>query len=168
MISTISPIEVKRLIEEKGALLVDIRESDEYAREHIEGARLMPLSVFTHLPPATDRERPVVFHCQSGMRSQGNAATLEKYGSSTTYLMEGGLMAWEKAGLPVIRQAVPIPLSRQLQITAGVIITILSVLSFFMPILTWLTLFVGVNLVFAGYTGICFMAKLLQLMPWNR
>ena len=47
MSNTISPIEAKRLIEEKGALLVDIREPDEFARERIEGARLMPLSVFT-------------------------------------------------------------------------------------------------------------------------
>ena len=168
MAHNISPVEAKRLIDEEGALLVDIREPNEFAREHIKGARLMPLTVFSLLAPAPDRGRLAIFHCQSGNRSHSSAAILEKHGFAKTYLMDGGIIAWEKAGLPVSRQAVPIPLPRQLQIVAGSMIIIFSSLNFFMPVFNWLTLLIGANLLFAGSTGLCFMANLLMRMPWNR
>ena len=168
MIKNISPQEAKRLIEEENAILVDIREPEEFAREHIKGARLMPLSVFPLLPPAPDRERPVVFHCQSGARAQGSAELLERHGFAAAYLLEGGIMGWKAAGLPVVNKKLPIPLPRQLQIAAGSMITIFSICSFFVPAINWLTLFIGANLIFAGSTGICFTAKLLMRMPWNK
>ena len=168
MFKNISPNEAKRMIDEENAVIIDIRDPDEYAREHIEGARLMPLSVFTLLPPAPDRERPAIFHCRTGTRAKGSAETLEKHGFSATYLMEGGFMGWKKAGLPVVSKEVPIPIPRQLQIVSGGLITILSLLNFFMPFFNWLILFVGANLFFAGYSGICFMAKILKYMPWNK
>ena len=168
MIRSISPAEAKRLMEEENALLVDIREPEEFAREHIEGARLAPLSVLPVLAPDPDRERPAVFYCHSGRRAKDNVATLEGRGFAATHLVEGGLEGWEKAGLPVIRRAVPLPMPRQIQMAAGSLVFVFSLLSFCMPAFAWLTLFVGAGLVFAGYTGICLMVKLLARMPWNR
>ncbi|MDR2549826.1 MAG: rhodanese family protein [Desulfobulbus sp.] len=168
MIHGISPAEAKRLVEEENALLVDIRESEEFAHEHIEGARLEPLSVLTLLSPDPDRERPAVFYCRSGSRTKDNTASLEGRGFTATYLIEGGLEGWKKAGLSVVRRTAPIPVPRQIQMIAGSLVFIFSLLSFFIPAFTWLTLFVGVGLVFAGYTGICLMAKLLARMSWNR
>ena len=168
MVRSISPAEAKRLIDEANALLVDVREPDEFAREQIAGARLAPLSALPFLAPDHDRERPAVFYCRSGRRTKDNAAALEGRGFSATYFVDGGLDGWEKAGLPVIRRAVPLPMPRQIQMVAGSMVLIFSLLSFFMPAFAWLTFFVGAGLIFAGYSGICLMAKLLARMPWNR
>ncbi|MCL2123275.1 MAG: rhodanese family protein [Desulfovibrionaceae bacterium] len=168
MIRSISPAEAKRLADEENALLVDIREPEEFAREHIADARLAPLSVLPFLPPDPDRERPAVFFCRSGKRAKDNATALEGRGFVTAYLIDGGLEGWEKAGLPVIRRGVPLPVPRQIQMAAGGMVFMFSLLSFFMPAFTWLTLFVGAGLIFAGYSGICLMARLLIRMPWNR
>jgi len=165
---SISPAEAKRLAAEENALLVDIREPEEFAGKAIEGARLEPLSVLALLPPDPDRERPAVFYCNSGRRTLDNVTALEGRGFATTYHIEGGLEEWEKAGLPVIQRAAPMPIPRQIQMAAGSLVLIFSLLSFSVPAFTWLTLFVGAGLIFAGYTGICLMAKLLARLPWNK
>ena len=168
MIRSISPAEAKRLVDEGNALLVDIREPEEFAGKCIEGARLEPLSVMPFLVPDPDRERPAVFYCHSGRRAKENTGVLERRGFAITYLVEGGLEGWEKAGQPVVRRSVPLPMPRQIQMVAGCLVFIFSLLSFGMPTFIWLTLFVGAGLIFAGYTGICLMAGLLARMPWNR
>jgi len=167
MIRSISPAETKDLLEKEHALLVDIREPDEYAREAIAGARLEPLSVLSLLPLEPDRERPAVFYCNSGRRTKENAASLDGRGFAAAYYIEGGLQGWEKAGLPIARRSVPLPMPRQIQVAAGGMVFIFSLLSFSMPAFTWLTLFIGGGLMFAGYTGICLMARLLARLPWN-
>jgi len=163
MTRSISPAEAKRLVDEENALLVDIREPEEFAGKYIEGARLEPLSVLPFLAPVPDRERIAIFHCRSGGRTKFNVEALEGRGFAVTYFMEGGLEGWEKAGLPVVRRAVPLPMPRQIQIMAGCMVSIFSLLNF-----TWLTLLVGAALIFAGYTGICPSTKLLARMPWNK
>ena len=168
MTQVISPAEAKRLVDENRALLVDIREPEEFARKHIADARLAPLSVLPFLPPDPDRERPAVFYCHSGRRTHDSANVLDGRGFAATYCVDGGLDGWEKAGLPVIQRDAPLPMSRQIQMVAGAMVFAFSLLSFSLPAFTWLTLFVGAGLVFAGYSGICLMAKLLARMPWNR
>ena len=101
MIKSISPQEAKRLIDKEGAILIDIREPEEFAGEHITGARSVPLSVFTSQPPVPDSKRSVIFYCRSGARTRANTATLEKNGFAAAYYIEGGLMAWKNAGLRV-------------------------------------------------------------------
>jgi len=169
MIRNISPAEAKRLVEEEKALLVDIREPEEYAGAHIAGARLAPLSVLPLLPPDPDRERPAVFYCHSGRRTGDNAPALEGRAFAAAYCIEGGLSGWQNAGLPVVRRGSGAPsMARQIQVAAGALVFIFSLLAFSRPGFTWLTLFVGAGLMFAGVSGICLMAKLLARLPWNR
>ena len=108
MLKSITPQEAMRLIDKEDALLIDVREADEFAREHIEGARLMPLSVFTLLPPAPDRERSAIFYCRSGTRVRGSEEVLANHGFAASYQMEGGILGWKKAELPTISRKVPI------------------------------------------------------------
>ena len=95
---TIDPIRAKRLIDE-GAVLVDIREADEQARERVPGAHRNPLSRLA----AVDARgaRAVIFHCRSGARTAANAARLEAAAGCDAYILQGGIDAWKKAGLPV-------------------------------------------------------------------
>ena len=68
----VTPVEAKRLIE-AGTKLIDIRDRDEYAREHIPGADNMPM---VEIDRSDVWSGPVVFHCRSGARTQACAVQL--------------------------------------------------------------------------------------------
>ncbi len=163
-LQTIDAATARRLVAE-GAVLVDVRESDERAREHIPGTRHAPLSALK--PVEAPGAKAVIFHCRSGARTGANAGRLAEAAGCEAYLLEGGLDAWKRAGLPVSTdRKQPIEIMRQVQIVAGSLGVVLGLLvapSFFA-----LSAFVGAGLVFAGSTGWCGMAKLLAVMPWNR
>ncbi|MGB0767777.1 MAG: rhodanese-like domain-containing protein [Phycisphaeraceae bacterium] len=168
----LSPIEVQRLLDEGGAVLVDVREPFEHAAERIAGSIPMPLG---SLDPEALRERHagqrIVFHCAGGKRSAAACARFaEGQGGSTAHLA-GGIEAWKQAGLPTIKptKAGPIPVMRQVQITAGSLVIVGLLLGRFVAEPFYLLCaFIGVGLVFAGVSGWCGMAKLLAAMPWNR
>ena len=167
---TISPAEAKRHLDQ-GAVLVDIREADEHAREKIPGARHLPLSKLDETDLALPPGRPVLFHCRSGVRTLANAGRLAvKAGSCDAYIVEGGLDAWKKAGLPAVTdRRQPLELQRQVQIGAGSLAfggTLLGLLV--SPWFLTVPLFVGGGLILAGVTGFCGMARLLARAPWNR
>jgi rhodanese-related sulfurtransferase len=171
---TLTPKQARRLLDE-GAVLVDIREADEHARERIEGARPLPLSKLDEADLAVHEGKPVLFHCKSGARTLANAPRLaakaDKAGASCeAYIVEGGLDAWKKAGLPVVTdRRRPLELMRQVQIAAGSLAFVGTLLGLVVsPWFFAVPLFVGAGLMNAGVTGFCGMARLLLHMPWNR
>lgn len=96
----ITAAEAKQLVDQ-GAVLVDIREANEYAAENIPGARNAPL---TRLGVDPRIEAPVVvFHCKSGARTRMNARGLADCVEGEAYILDGGIEAWKAAGLPVKR-----------------------------------------------------------------
>lgn len=163
----VKPEEARRLISE-GAILLDVREADEYAREHIPGARLTALSDLTTVDcgdaPA------VIFHCRSGARTSAACDKLAAAVSVKAYVLEGGLDAWKKAGLPVLKdRRQPLELQRQVQIAAGSLVLSGVILGALVsPAFYGVSAFVGAGLVLAGVSGFCGMARLLRMMPWNR
>ena len=152
--------------------LVDIREADEQARERIPGARHVPLSRLDDADAVAPKGRAVIFHCRSGARTKAQSTRLAaKAGDGCkAMLIEGGLDAWRKAGLPtIIDRRQPIELQRQVQIGAGGIMLLGTLLGLIVsPWFFVIPLFVGTGLLFAGLTGFCGMALLLQRAPWNR
>src|SRR5687768_15653295 len=97
---TISPQQAKQLID-NGAVLIDIREEDEQQREQ---SRQAHLRRFCSLKPGnldTASEWQVLFHCKSGDRTMSHAARLAAAAQCEAYVLEGGLEAWKRAGLPV-------------------------------------------------------------------
>lgn len=168
-LKSIDPGTAAKMLKE-GAVLVDIRDADERAREHVIGSRSLPLSRVNEGLGAVDATRPVIFHCRSGNRTQVNAQALASATDCEAYLLEGGIEAWKAAGLPVVRDtSQPIEIMRQVQITAGSLVLGGVLLGVFVsPVFYGLSGFVGAGLVFAGATGWCGMAKLLGMMPWNR
>jgi rhodanese-related sulfurtransferase len=171
MLKTITPQEAARLLREESATLVDIREPDEHARERIPGARNLPLSKIEGAGMALHQGKPVLFHCRSGARTQGNAARLAACaGLVDAYALEGGIDAWKRAGLPIAEdRRQPLELMRQVQITAGSMVVIgVALGALVSPWLYLVAAFVGAGLVFAGVTGTCALANILRLMPWNR
>jgi rhodanese-related sulfurtransferase len=169
-IAQISPLEAKRLIDAGDAVLVDIREPTEHARENIATARLVPLSGLNAEQFEAERAPAVIFHCQSGNRTCVNFEKLAALGLPEIYVLEGGLSAWKQAGLPTrLDRSKPIELQRQVMIVAGSLVLLGLILAAFVS--TWfagISLFMGCGLVFAGISGWCGLAKLLAVMPWNK
>lgn len=166
---TISPAEARRLID-TGAVLVDIRGADEHARERIPGARHLPLpEIETGASLNAEGAPAVVFHCRTGARTAANAARLQAAAGCDAYIVEGGLDAWRKAGLPVEEdRSRPLPLMQQVQIAAGGLVLAGVVLGYLVtPWAFGLAGFIGAGLLVAGLTGWCGMARLLGHMPWN-
>jgi len=161
----LSPAEAQRLAQ-AGARLIDIRGRDEFARVRAPGAENRPLDELD----TVEDDGPVVFLCRSGMRTAGNAAKLAACCHGEAYILDGGLNAWQAAGLPVEEdRGAPLELLRQVQIAAGSLVLIGVVLGFvWSPVLFGLSAFVGAGLVMAGASGWCGLAHLLAIMPWNR
>lgn len=169
-LQTVSPARAAELVRE-GAVLIDIREADEHARERIPGARHHALSRVDAESPVRSGDDVLVFHCRSGARTKGSAARLSAASENCeTYILEGGLDAWKNAGLPVrLDRSQPIDIMRQVQIVAGSLVLLgVALGALVAPGFYALSGFVGAGLMFAGTTGFCGMAKLLFLMPWNR
>ena len=165
----ISPQQANALVAE-GAKLIDIRDPDEYAREHIPAARSVPLDT---LPGGleTPAGETVIFHCQSGARTSSNAARRAQAAApAQAFIVEGGIQGWKQAGLITQEDtSQPLPLMRQVQIAAGLLTLCGVVLGFTLSSgFFLLSGFVGAGLLFAGLTGFCGMARLLKVMPWNR
>lgn len=168
---TVSPEKARNMLNE-GAILVDIRDPDEHARERIAAARSLPLSTLEQADLELHHGKPVIFHCRSGQRTQMNATKLKACAGEDceAFVVEGGLDAWRKAGLPVVTdRRQPIEMQRQVQIVAGAL-GLGGVLlgAFVSPAFFAVPGFIGAGLLFAGLTGTCGMAKLLKLAPWNR
>ena len=164
---TIAVADARKLLDQ-GAILVDVREADEHARERVPGARHNPLSRLAAVEAPAGKA--VIFHCRSGARTAANALRLAGAASCEAYILEGGLDAWKKAGLPIaVDRHQPIEIMRQVQIVAGSLILLGVALGVWVaPAFFALSAFVGAGLAFAGITGWCGMARLLAVMPWNR
>lgn len=167
----ISPAAALALIEQ-GASLIDIRDADEYAREHIPAAQLLPLAALEQgATLQAGADEVVIFHCQSGNRTRNHLSKLIAAAApAQVKVVEGGIEAWRKAGLATVEdKSQPLPLMRQVQIAAGVLILLGVVLGYSVSSAFFLlSAFVGAGLTLAGVTGFCGMARLLAIMPWNR
>lgn len=90
----------------QGALLLDVREPHEYAEVHAEGSLLIPLAQLKARANEfrAFENKPVILICRSGLRSSVAAEMLAQQGFKSIYNVQGGIIAWGKAGLPVERR----------------------------------------------------------------
>lgn len=84
-----------------GALVVDVREPDEYVSGHVPGARLIPLGVLPVRAAEIPRDERVYVVCASGGRSYQAAQWLSSAGYDAVSVA-GGTTAWRSAGHPVV------------------------------------------------------------------
>jgi len=84
--------------------MLDVRNRDEWERVHIADASLIPLSgLHEHAKGLGDRDATYVLVCRSGRRSLLAMRVMRKMGYPASFSLQGGVQAWEKAGLPVVR-----------------------------------------------------------------
>ncbi|MGC2166601.1 MAG: rhodanese-like domain-containing protein [Gallionella sp.] len=102
-IKEVDCIAALQLINHKNAIVLDVREDDEYKAGHVLGAKLVPLGKLTeHLPQLEKyKDRPIVVMCRSGIRSATACTRLGKHGFTQAHNLAGGVIAWQKANLPL-------------------------------------------------------------------
>ena len=87
------------------ALVLDVREDKEFAAGHIPKAKHIPLGQLSGRLKELDKfkGKPVLVTCRSGQRSARACGMLKKAGFETVYNQAGGIIAWERANLPVTK-----------------------------------------------------------------
>ena len=92
-----------QLINHKNALVLDVRENDEYKAGHVLNSTLIPLGKLKERIGELEKykDRPIVVICRSGNRSGMACAMLGKQGFTQSYNLAGGVIAWQKANLPL-------------------------------------------------------------------
>ena len=161
---TVGVDSLRKAIGKAGTLAVDVRESDEFAYEHIAGTVSFPQSRLDAEIGRLPKDKELYVFCHTGIRSAQVADILKKRGFEKVHLVEGGIAAWTGAGFPVQRSKGPVPVMRQVQIIAGS----LALIGGLFPSLRWVAVIAGAGLIFAGVSGFCTMAKLLAFLPWNK
>lgn len=172
MTDLISPTEAHRLVARGEALLIDVREPDEFAAAHIPYAASIPLGGLGAVLADADlpADRLLIFQCQKGGRGNQACAVAASLLSSRIRNLEGGIEGWAAAGLPVAGARSPrVSIFRQVQMIVGLLVLAgtLAGLAGFVPGFYAAALF-GFLLAFAGFSGWCGLGLLLQRMPWNR
>lgn len=86
------------------AVLLDVRTPEEFSKEYIEGALLADWNSndFQRRIDAIDKNAPVFVYCLSGGRSSSAAAAMRKQGFTEVYELQGGMLKWKSADLPVV------------------------------------------------------------------
>ncbi len=169
-LTPLKPADVAERLKTHRAVLIDIREQDEFLREHAPGAVHAPLSRFDASALIAHGGREVIYTCRTGNRTGANGVKLAACVPGEAFVLDGGLDAWKAQGLPTkADKTLPIELMRQVQMTAGGLVLIGVLLGLMVHPAFWgLSAFVGAGLFVAGATGFCGMARLLAAMPWNR
>jgi rhodanese-related sulfurtransferase len=90
----------------QGALLLDVREPDEYSEMHAPNAKLIPLGELNARLQeiASYKDKPIVVMCRSGRRSAKAVALLHDAGFTQASNVKGGIVAWANDGLEVIKK----------------------------------------------------------------
>jgi len=103
----IGAIQATQLVNRQNALMLDVRETQEYEGGRVPNAVHLPLSQLAERGEEIRRfsARPVIAYCERGTRSRSAATALTKLGFAQVYTLRGGLRAWAEAGLPVVKNA---------------------------------------------------------------
>ncbi|MFI6151128.1 rhodanese-like domain-containing protein [Kitasatospora sp. NPDC051170] len=153
--------------------LIDVRSPGEYAAGHIPGALNIPLDQLDRALPALLRAAEhgeIAVVCASGNRSGTACGRLEAAGI-TTFDLTGGTTAWSGSGRPLNRPAGGRPvwaMDRQVRMTAGSLVLLGLLADLARPGARWLSAAIGTGLVLSAVTNSCAMAKVLNLLPYNR
>ncbi|MGB5425657.1 MAG: rhodanese-like domain-containing protein [Gammaproteobacteria bacterium] len=105
-VKEVSPAEATRLLNHENAIMIDMRTDKDYRDGHIANSVNVPTGS-ADIPATLNkhRERPVVVYCQRGNRSIAFCNKLSKQGFESVYNLKGGVLAWQKAELPLTKNS---------------------------------------------------------------
>ncbi|APE07885.1 MULTISPECIES: rhodanese-like domain-containing protein [Rhodococcus] len=154
----------------KNVRIIDVRTPGEFESVHIPGAYNVPLDLLREHRDefCAHFDENVVLVCRSGQRAGQAEETLRDAGLFNLHILEGGMLGWEAAGLPVNRGAERWDLERQVRLVAGSLVLSSVLGSIAVPKLKWLAAGIGGGLTFAALSNTCAMGMLLSKLPYNR
>ncbi len=99
----VNTLQATQFINREDALVLDVRESEEYSKGHILNARSIPLAELDKRAEELARwkAKRVIVSCATGTRSGAALAVLKKHGFANVVSLAGGVSAWQQAGLPI-------------------------------------------------------------------
>ena len=92
---------VAEIMDSEDVFVIDVREQWEYDEGHLPGITLIPMNEVTSRLGEIPTDKEVIVTCRSGNRSGQVTDFLREQGYENVHNMEGGILAWEAAGLPV-------------------------------------------------------------------
>lgn len=106
-VPTVTPTQAADMLNNKEAIIVDVREQDERNEEHIEGTLFIPLGELEGRMGelAQYKDSPIIMQCRSGKRSNVAGKQLIEAGFKNVLNLEGGILAWNKQGLATVKGA---------------------------------------------------------------
>ncbi len=161
-------------------ILVDVRTHGEYVEKRLAIPHtFIPLDTIVPetflLNHGLNKQTPLYCICQSGSRAQKAADMFLQAGCSNIYVVEGGITACSAEGLALTGTKANLPpqavisIERQVRIAAGAMVAIFTLLGLFIaPVFLYLSLFVGLGLMYAGITNWCGLMLVLSKAPWNK
>ncbi|KVR25484.1 sulfurtransferase [Burkholderia ubonensis] len=104
----LSAAEATQLINRRNAVVIDVRPASEFASGHLPSARQVEAGEIGAkiAQVAKNKSTPVLIVCQNGQQSQKAARAVEAAGYAEVHVLEGGVAAWQQAGMPVVKQGV--------------------------------------------------------------
>lgn len=104
-VTNVSATEAVLLLNRAKPLILDVRDEAEFAAGHIQGAKHIPVAeLLTRVKEIEKfKNKPVLIHCQKGMRSKGACSILKGQQFEQLHNLQGGLDAWLDANLPLIK-----------------------------------------------------------------
>ena len=102
---SLSPADAVQAINREKAVVVDVREPEEYASGHITNAKNIPLSQLDERLPQVVKNKalPVVLVCGKGPRAARAETAAKKLGYEKAQTLAGGMKGWRDAGMPVVK-----------------------------------------------------------------
>ncbi len=102
----VGPMEATSLINHQDAVVLDVREDSEFKTGHVLGALHIPSGRVSGRINELEkyRNRPIIVACHSGSRSSRICSLLRKQGFEKVYNLDGGLLAWQSANLPLTQK----------------------------------------------------------------
>ena len=93
------------MMKREDALVLDVRDTKDYASGHIVNAKNIPLAQLESRLRDLEKHKnkPVIVHCNTGSASNNAIAVLRQHGFEKVYSLAGGMAAWREAGLPLIK-----------------------------------------------------------------
>lgn len=168
---TISPREARALVgSHPDVKLIDVRTASEFGEEHIEGSINVPIDeIMSRAGELGCAGAGYVVFCRVGTRAPMAADMLVQAGVPCVKVMRGGITAWQKEGLGVVKGEGTLSIERQIRVAAGALVLLGVVLAALVhPAFVMLSGFVGAGLMYAGITDTCMLGMMLMKLPYNR
>ncbi|MEX2533355.1 MAG: rhodanese-like domain-containing protein [Nitriliruptoraceae bacterium] len=153
-------------------VVIDVRTPGEFEAVHLAHAVNIPLGEIEgrgdEIRALQANGKTVVLSCRTAARSHQAQERLVRQGIDGVAILDGGIVAWEADGNPVVRDVIRWDLERQVRLAAGSIVALSILVSIVLPGARFVAGFVGAGLVFAALSNTCAMAHVLSRLPYNR